>query len=225
MVVDHEKEEEFEGDLKMAKYLGPSCRLCRAEGVKLFLKGTRCHTDKCAFERKKYPPGEHKKEMRKRFSDYGFQLREKQKVRRIYGILEKQFRNYFKKAEKHTGITGENLLRLLECRLDNIIFRLGFVTTRKEARQLVNHGHFLVNNRKVNIPSYIVKKGDEIALSKKSKEIPKFKEALKLLAKKEVPAWLKLDTKVLKGQILELPSREQMEPSIQEQLIVELYSK
>ncbi len=208
----------------MARYTGPDCRLCRSEGSKLFLKGTKCST-KCTLDRRKFPPGQRKKRMRRKVSDYALRLREKQKVKRIYGILEKQFRNYFKKAEKQSGITGENLLRFLECRLDNIVFSLGLATSRDQARQLILHGHFLVNNRKVNIPSYLVRQGDEVAVKEGSRKVKLIIEARELSKEKGIPPWLRAKEKELKGEVVELPSREQMDSSIQEQLIVELYSK
>ncbi|GAW90882.1 30S ribosomal protein S4 [Calderihabitans maritimus] len=208
----------------MARYRGAVCRLCRREGEKLFLKGDRCYSDKCAIERRPYPPGQHG-QGRKKLSEFGLQLREKQKAKRIYGIMERQFRNYFEKAERQPGITGENLLRLLERRLDNVVYRLGLASSRAEARQLVRHGHFTVNDKKVNIPSYLVKPGDEIAVREKSKESPKFKEIAEAAAHKTPPAWLELNVETLKGRVLALPSREEIDVPVQEHLIVELYSK
>lgn len=208
----------------MARYRGSLCRLCRREGVKLFLKGDRCYTDKCSFERRPYVPGQHGRG-RKRLSDYGIQLREKQKVKRIYGVLERQFKRYFEMADRMGGVTGYNLLLLLERRLDNLVYRLGFANSRRAARQLVLHGHFLVNGRKVNIPSYLARKGDEIALREKSKRIRTIQEALEAVARRGVPEWLNLDKNRCTGKLLAYPSREQIPMPVQEQLIVELYSK
>lgn len=208
----------------MARYTGPVCRLCRREGLKLYLKGDRCYTDKCAIDRRGYAPGQHGA-ARKKSSEYGIQLRAKQKARRIYGVLEKQFRNYFEKAERQGGVTGENLLRLLERRLDNVVFRLGFASSRAEARQLVRHNHFLVNGHKVNIPSYLVKVGDEIVVKEKSKESPRFKEIAEAAAHKTPPAWLELDVANLTGKVVSLPSREDIDVPVEEHLIVELYSR
>ncbi len=208
----------------MARYTKTNCRLCRRENLKLFLKGERCHTEKCAYDRRNYPPGQHG-QSRKKFSDYGTQLREKQKVKRIYGILENQFRNIFKEADRQRGITGETLLALLERRLDNIVYRLGFANSRDEARQLVRHNHFLINQSKVNIPSYLVKPGDVIALREKSKKVVRVLEALEGVARRGVPQWLELDKDQMKGSMKGLPSREDITLPIQEKLIVELYSK
>lgn len=208
----------------MARYKKSVCRLCRRENLKLFLKGERCYTDKCAIDRRNYPPGQHG-QGRKKFSDYGTQLREKQKVKRLYGILENQFRNTFKEADRQKGITGETLLSLLERRLDNTIYRLGFSNSRNEARQLVRHNHFLVNQSKVNIPSYLVKPGDVIELREKSKKIVRILEALEGVARRGVPQWLELDKDQLKGNVKALPTREDITIPIQEKLIVELYSK
>ena len=208
----------------MARYIGSQCRLCRRENLKLFLKGDRCYSDKCAIDRRPYAPGEHGKS-RREFSEYGNQLREKQKVKRMYGVLEQQFRNYFKKAERKKGITGENLLIFLERRLDNVIFRLGFASSRNEARQLVRHSHFLVNEKKVNVPSYLIKPGDVIQLRDKAKNISRISEALESVARRGTPQWLELDKANLKGTVKGLPSREDLTMPIQEQLIVELYSK
>jgi len=198
--------------------------LCRRENLKLFLKGERCYTDKCAIERRNYPPGQHG-QARKKFSDYGAQLREKQKVRRLYGVLENQFRNIFKEADRRKGITGETLLALLERRLDNTVYRLGFANSRNEARQLVRHNHLLVNQSKVNIPSYLVKPGDIIEVREKSKKIVHILEALEGVARRGVPQWLELDKEQLKGNVKGLPTREEITIPIQEKLIVELYSK
>jgi len=208
----------------MARYTGAVCRLCRREGQKLFLKGDRCYSDKCAVVKRAYAPGQHGQSRRKA-SEYGIQLREKQKARRIYGILEKQFRNYFEKAERQKGVTGENLLRLLELRLDNVVYRLGFANSRVEARQLVRHGHFTVNGRRVNIPSYLVRVGDQIAVKESSKKAPKFEEISELAAHKTVPAWLEMDKEALVGKVIALPEREDIDVPIQEHLIVELYSR
>ena len=208
----------------MARYVGSECRLCRAENLKLFLKGDRCYSDKCAIDRRPYAPGQHGKS-RREFSEYGNQLREKQKVKRIYGVLERQFRNYFKKAERKKGITGENLLILLERRLDNAVYRLGFANSRNEARQLVKHSHFLVNGKRVNIPSYPIKPGDAIQLRDKSKNISGISEALESVARRGIPQWLELDKTNLRGTVKSLPSREDVTMPIEEQLIVELYSK
>ena len=208
----------------MARYSKSVCRLCRRENLKLFLKGERCNTEKCAIERRNYPPGQHGQNRRK-FSDYGSQLREKQKVKRLYGILENQFRNTFKEADRRKGITGETLLSLLERRLDNAVYRLGFANSRNEARQLVKHSHFLVNQTKVNIPSYLVKPGDIVQLREKSKKVVRILESLEGVARRGVPQWLELDKEQLKGSVKALPTREDITIPIQEKLIVELYSK
>jgi small subunit ribosomal protein S4 len=208
----------------LARYTKSVCRLCRRENLKLFLKGERCYTEKCAIERRNYPPGQHGQNRRK-FSDYGSQLREKQKVKRLYGILENQFRNTFKEADRRKGITGEILLSLLERRLDNTVYRLGFANSRNEARQLVKHSHFLVNQTKVNIPSYLVKPGDIIQLREKSKKVVRILESLEGVARRGVPQWLELDKEQLKGSVKALPTREDITIPIQEKLIVELYSK
>ncbi len=208
----------------MARYAGPVCRLCRREGAKLYLKGDRCYTNKCAIDRRGYAPGQHGQN-RKKISEYGVQLREKQKARRIYGILENQFRNYFEKAERQKGITGENLLKLLERRLDNVVFRLGFGGSRTEARQLVRHGHFTVNGKKVNIPSYLVTPGDVIEVRDKSREFNRFKELAEQAARKTPPAWLELEADQYKGKVVAIPSREEIDVPIEEHLIVELYSR
>ena len=208
----------------MARYTGSVCRLCRRENLKLYLKGDRCYSDKCAFERRSYPPGQQGKG-RSKHSDYGIQLREKQKVKRIYGVLEKQFRLYFEKAERMKGITGDNLLLLLERRMDNMVFRLGFASSRSEARQLVRHGHFLVNGRRVNIPSYLISQEETIEVREKSKKIPRIVESLGAVARRGVPPWLELDDKKMTGRVVLMPSREDLTMPIKEQLIVELYSK
>ena len=208
----------------MARYTKTNCRLCGRENLKLFLKGERCYTEKCAYDRRNYPPGQHG-QSRKKFSDYGTQLREKQKVKRIYGILENQFRNIFKEADRQKGITGETLLALLERRLDNVVYRLGFANSRDEARQLVRHNHFLINQSKVNIPSFLVKPGDVIEIREKSKKMVRVLEALEGVARRGVPQWLELDKDQMKGSMKGLPSREEITLPIQEKLIVELYSK
>ncbi|NLI11402.1 30S ribosomal protein S4 [Pelotomaculum propionicicum] len=208
----------------MAKYTESVCRLCRREGLKLYLKGDRCYTPKCAVERRAYAPGQHG-QGRKKVSEYGLQLREKQKARRMYGILEGQFRRYFEKAERQKGITGENLLRLLERRLDNVIYRLGFGSSRSESRQLVRHGHFTVNGRKVNIPSYMIRVGDVIAVRDKSKDSPRIKELLERAGDRTPPAWLELEADQARARVVDLPTREQIDAPVQEHLIVELYSR
>lgn len=208
----------------MARYTGAVCRQCRRENQKLFLKGDRCYTDKCAIERRNYAPGEAGKKRIKE-SEYRLQLREKQKTKRIYGVLEKQFHHYFDRARKMNGITGENLLILLESRLDNVVFRLGFARTRKEARQTVRHGHFTVNGRRVDIPSYQVKPGDVVAVGEKFRDLLPIKEALISSERFEVPGWLEVDIEKLSGNVLAMPVREQISGDIKEQLIVELYSK
>lgn len=208
----------------MARYTGPVCRLCRREGAKLYLKGDRCYTDKCAMERRAYAPGQHG-QRRKKVSEYGLQLREKQKARRIYGVLERQFRKYFKKAENQPGVTGENFLRLLERRLDNVVYRLGFASSRAEARQLVKHNHFLLNGHKASIPSMLVKVGDVITIRENSLKSPKFKEISESIAHKNPLAWLELDREQLIGKVLAFPTRDQIDVPVQEQNIVELYSR
>ena len=208
----------------MARYTGADCRLCRREGIKLFLKGDRCYGDKCAIERRPYPPGQAGKK-RPRDSEYRVQLREKQKTKRIYGLLEKQFRGYYTLASRQTGITGENLLRILESRLDNVVYRLGFAKSRDEARQIVRHNHIHVNGRRVNIPSYRVRPGDLVAVGPKSKDMLMIKTALIASEKIEVPGWLEVDIEKLQGTILSLPTREMIDAPVREQLIVELYSK
>lgn len=206
----------------MARYTDASCRLCRREGQKLFLKGERCYSGKCAMDKRPYAPGQHG-QGRKKASDYGLQLREKQKAKRFYGVLETQFRNYFEKAARKPGITGENLLVMLETRLDNAVFRLGMGASRKEARQLITHGHFTVNGKKVDIPSYAVKPGDVIKVKEKSFSSPKFKEMREMSV--TVPAWLSVDIDKLEGKIISYPRREEIDVPVKEQLIVELYSK
>ena len=208
----------------MARYTGPVCRQCRREGTKLYLKGDRCYSDKCAFSKRSYAPGQHG-QARKKVSEYGIQLREKQKARRIYGILEGQFRAYFDKADRQKGVTGENLLVLLERRLDNVVFRLGFGSSRNQSRQLVRHGHFTVNGRKVDIPSYLIKPGDVVAVAESSKESPLIKQMAEGLSSKTVSAWLEMSAADLSGKVLRYPTREEIDIPIQEQLIVELYSR
>lgn len=208
----------------MARYTDSTCRLCRREGTKLFLKGDRCYSDKCAVARRAYAPGQHG-QRRKKQSEYGLQLREKQKARRIYGVLERQFHKYYTKAARQKGVTGENLLIILERRLDNVVYRLGFADSRAEARTLVRHGHFTVNGRKVNIPSYQVRPGDVIAVREKSKDSPRFKEIAAAAAHRTVPAWLSANPSALEGHVLALPTREQIDVQVQEHLIVELYSR
>lgn len=208
----------------MARYIGSVCRLCRVEGTKLYLKGERCFTDKCAVERRNYAPGQHGQKRTKR-SDYGLQLREKQKVKRMYGILERQFKGYFRKAERQRGITGENLLAFLERRLDNVVYRLGFCSSRAEARQFVRHGHFLVDGRRVDIPSFLVKKDQKIQLRQKSQKNERVKNSLEASESRGIPKWLTLDAASFTGTVIDLPKREDVSAEIQEQLIVELYSK
>jgi len=209
----------------MARYRDANCKLCRREGMKLFLKGSRCLSEKCAFDRRGYAPGQHGQRGRRKGSEYGLQLREKQKVRRIYGVLEKQFSNYFEKAARRKGITGEILLQMLECRLDNMIYRLGFAPSRKAARQLVKHSHFTVDGQKVNIPSYEVRPGNVISVRESSRNLDIIHQALKDTTKGTDLDWLKLDKVKMEGQLLEVPSRTQIPVLVQEQMIVELYSK
>ena len=206
----------------MARYTGPSCRLCRREGQKLFLKGERCYSEKCALEKRAYAPGQHGQN-RKKNSNYGLQLREKQKAKRFYGLQETQFRNYFEKAAAKKGMTGANLLIMLETRLDNAVFRMGFASSRKEARQLVTHGHFTVNGKKADIPSMAVKAGDVIAVKEKSASSPKFKEIKEMTI--STPAWISIDTNKLEGKVLSMPTRDMIDTPVEETLIVELYSK
>lgn len=209
----------------MARYIEPVCRLCRQEGVKLFLKGERCFLEKCSFERRGYAPGQHGQRPRRGVSDYGIHLREKQKARRIYGMLEGQFRSLFKKAAKEKGVTGENLLWMLESRLDNIVHRLGFAPSRAAARQLVRHGHVLVNTRKVDIPSYSVRPHDVVQVAEQSKRLDLIHAALRRAGEGRIPSWLSVDKVNLSGQILERPSREDLPVDLKEHLIVEFYSK
>lgn len=208
----------------MARYTESVCRLCRRENQKLFLKGDRCYTDKCSVGRRAYAPGQHG-QSKKKLSEYGIQLREKQKAKRFYGVLESQFRKYFEMAAKKKGITGEVLLQILESRLDNVVYRMGFGNSRPEARQLVNHGHFMVNGKKVNIPSYLVKAGDVIELREKSKDLEKIKDIVDSTSGKVVPEWLTVDKENKTGKVVTLPKREDIDLPVQEHLIVELYSK
>ncbi len=208
----------------MARYTGALCRLCRREGEKLFLKGDRCYTDKCAVERRRYGPGQHGQRRRK-LSDYAIQLREKQKAKEIYGVLERQFKRYYHMAERRKGVTGTNLLQILERRLDNVVYRLGFACNRRQARQLVNHGHFMVNDRKVNIPSFLVKPGDIISVREKSKNLSVIAENVAKIEHRGIPSWLEVDTNNLSGKVVRLPTRDEIDIPVQEQLIVELYSK
>jgi small subunit ribosomal protein S4 len=210
----------------LARYRGPVCRLCRREGMKLFLKGERCHSEKCAIEKRNFVPGQHGKDRKAKLVGYGLQLREKQKMRRVYGLLETQFRNSFEKAAHQKGITGENLFASLERRLDNVIYRMGFGTSRAQARQTVRHGHIQVNGRKVNIPSFEVKVGDEVAVRESSKENPTILSARDATAHAPSPGWMDVDRENLRGKITGLPKRDELvQIPINEQLIVELYSK
>jgi small subunit ribosomal protein S4 len=208
----------------LARYLEASCRLCRREGMQLYLKGDRCYTDKCAIERRHYPPGQHG-QRRSKLSDYGTQLREKQKVKRIYGVLEKQFSGYFEKGERQKGVTGTNLLVLLERRLDNIVYRLGFANSRAQARQLVRHNHILVNDAKVNLPSFLVRTGDVIQVTEKGRKLAMVLDAMEAVARRGTPAWLEFNKDEAKGRVVMFPEREEITMPIQEHLIVELYSK
>jgi small subunit ribosomal protein S4 len=208
----------------VARYTAAACRLCRREGLKLFLKGERCYTDKCAIERRNYPPGEHG-QARPKFSEYSIQLREKQKLRRIYGVLEGQFGRYFAMADRAKGVTGELLLQLLERRLDSVVYRLGFSTSRSEARQLVRHGHVQVNGRKVDIPSALVRVGDAISVRERSREIARIKDALELAQRRGVPDWLEVSPEAFAGRVKALPNRADLTMPINEKLVVELYSK
>ncbi len=209
----------------MARNSEPSCRQCRREGIKLFLKGDRCYADRCAFERRPYGPGQHGQSRRKKHSDYGIQLREKQRAKLMYGVLERQFRKYFEMADRMKGVTGDNLLLILERRLDNMVYRMGFANSREQARQLVMHGHFSVNGRKVSIPSYLVRQGDTITVREKSRKIPSIIESLEAVERRGVPEWLMLEKDKFEAKMMAYPTREQLNVPIQEQLIVELYSK
>jgi small subunit ribosomal protein S4 len=208
----------------MARYTDPVCRLCRREGAKLFLKGSRCYTKKCAFERRPTPPGQHGVRRRK-VGEFGMQLREKQKVRRVYSVLERQFKNYFDAAEARPGVTGENLLRMLELRLDNVVYRMGFATSRAQARQLVGHGHFSVNGRPTNIPSFQLKPGDRVEVRQTRTSRDPFKTAKETLRSHQGPEWLSVDAATLAGTVAELPRRDQMPLDLNEQLVVEFYSR
>ncbi len=209
----------------MARYRGAVCRQCRREKIKLFLKGDRCYSDKCAFERRAFPPGQHGQARMRKESDYSIQLREKQKVRRAYGMLEGQFRRYFEQAERAKGVAGENLLVLLERRLDNVVFRLGFASSRTQGRQLVKHSHVLINGKKVNIPSFFVSVNDVISIREKSRKIEAITDSLEAVARRGIPNWLELDQTNFSGKAKAMPERQDITMPIQEQLIVELYSK
>ncbi len=209
----------------MARYRGSVCRICRRENLKLFLKGDRCFSDKCAFDRRGYPPGQHGKRRGRKTSDYGIQLREKQKVKKMYGLTEKQFRIFFGRANRQKGVTGTNMLILLERRLDNVVYRLGFVNSRNQGRHFVRHNHFLVNGKRVNIPSYEVREGDIIQLNEKSKEVKIIQDAFDAVVRRGIPQWLELEKENAKGTVKSFPVREDITMPIQEQLIVELYTK
>ena len=209
----------------MARYKGASCRLCRRENLKLFLKGDRCYGDKCGFERRAYAPGDHGQKRAGKYSDYRVQLREKQKVKRIYGLLEKQFRGHYFRADRQKGITGTNLLRMLESRLDNVVYRMGFAASRNQARQLVRHNHFMVNGRKVNIPSCLIKPGDQIEVKEKSRKSPPILGAMETVVRRGIPDWIEVEKEKFRGTLKALPNREDLTMPIQEQLIIELYSK
>jgi small subunit ribosomal protein S4 len=209
----------------LARNLDPKCRQCRREGEKLFLKGEKCFTDKCAIEKRNFPPGQHGQRRNQRLSDYGVQLREKQKLRRIYGILEGQFRSYYAEADRQKGITGENLLQLLECRLDNVAYRMGLGASRTEARQIVRHNSILVNGKRVNIPSYQVKPGDTVQVAEAAKNQLRIKGALAAAEQRGFPEWLEVDVKALKGTFKAKPQRDELPATINESLVVELYSK
>ena len=208
----------------MGRYTGPACRLCRREGIKLFLKGAKCYTDKCPLEKRNYPPGQHGRR-RAKISEYGLRLREKQKLKRIYGVSEKQFKRYFEMAEKQKGLTGENLIKLLERRLDNVVYRMGFATSRRDARQLIAHGHVVVNGRKVDIPSYLVKPGDVIEIREKSKDLERIKQAVELSEFRGAPSWIEVDYENLRGVFKAVPERSEVQIPVNETLIVEFYSK
>ncbi|WP_040198020.1 30S ribosomal protein S4 [Candidatus Soleaferrea massiliensis] len=208
----------------MARYTGAVCRLCRREGQKLFLKGTRCHTDKCAITRREYAPGQHG-QGRKKVSEYGIQLRAKQMARRYYGVLESQFSKYFDMAERKQGMAGENLLRILESRLDNVVYRLGLASSRKEARQLVRHEHFTLNGKKVNIPSILLREGDVVAVAQKSRNSEKIKAVVEAFGSRPIPEWLDYDSNAMQGKVVRMPNREEIDLEVEEHLIVELYSK
>ena len=209
----------------MARYVGPVCRLCRREGMKLFLKGERCYGEKCAIERRNVPPGQHGKGRKAKLIGYGLQLREKQRVKRMYGVLERQFRRYFETADRKKGITGEILLQLLESRLDNVVYRLGFATSRAQARQLIRHGHFLVNERRADIPSYLLRAGDRVIVKPSSAKNPAIQYAREEVKGRGIPEWMEVDGSGASGRLVAVPTREQLGLPVQEQLIVELYSK
>lgn len=209
----------------MARYIGPVCRLCRREGIKLFLKGERCYGEKCAIEKRNFVPGQHGKARKAKLAGYGLQLREKQRVKRIYGVLENQFRRYFEAADRRRGITGELLLQSLECRLDNVVYRIGFSTSRAQARQLVRHGHFSVNGRKVDIPSYRVREGDMVGVRDRSQKTAAVQHAMTEVKGRGIPEWLELRAEQMTARVVSLPTRAQINLPVQEQLIVELYSK
>ena len=209
----------------MARYVGPVCRLCRREGMKLFLKGERCYGEKCGIEKRNVPPGEHGKTRKARLVGYGLQLREKQKVKRTYGVLENQFRRYFEAADRQRGITGERLLQLLERRLDNVVYRLGLATSRPQARQLVRHGHFLINGRRTDVPSYSVHEGDVVSVRAKSAKNLSIQHAMEEVKGRGIPEWLTFEAETMAGRIASMPTRAQINLPVQEQLIVELYSK
>ncbi len=212
----------------MAKYIGPVCKLCRREGEKLFLKGDRCFSPKCSFDKRDYAPGQHGRNMsrrKKRESDYGIQLRAKQRARRVYGVFERQFSRYFKVASQRRGLTGLNLLQILESRLDNVVYRMGFASSRSEARLMVTHGHFVVNGRRTDIPSMLLKDGDELAVREISRKKTYFKSLGDLVEKRNLPAWLERDAKTLAGKVGRLPERAEIDGSLNEQLIVEYYSR
>ena len=209
----------------MARYTGPVCRLCRREGTKLFLKGTKCSSDRCPIEKRNFPPGQHGKDRKAKIVGYGLQLHEKQKAKRMYFTLEGQFRTYYEKASRNPGVTGELLIQQLECRLDNVAFRLGFAVSRRQARQVVRHGHVTVNGRKVNIPSYQVRVGDEIAIHESAKKLVIIEQGVQYAASNPVPVWLEANFENMSGRVLSLPKRKDVAMPINEQLIVELYSK
>jgi len=209
----------------MARYIGAVCRLCRREGMKLFLKGERCYAEKCAIEKRNTPPGQHGKARKAKLAGYGLQLREKQRVKRIYGVLENQFRRYFEAAERQRGITGELLLQKLECRLDNVVYRIGFATSRAQARQLVRHGHFTINGKRADIPSMLVREGDIVGVQARSQKNAHVLHAIEEVKGRGIPEWLSFLPEQMAGRIVSLPSRAQINLPVQEQLIVELYSK
>ncbi|MEA3416773.1 MAG: 30S ribosomal protein S4 [Thermodesulfobacteriota bacterium] len=209
----------------MARFTGSVCRLCRRENLKLFLKGDRCYSDKCAFDRRSYPPGQHGQRRGRKSSDYGIQLREKQKIKRMYRLSEKQFHLFFERAERQRGITGTNLLTLLERRFDNVVYRLGFVNSRAQGRQFVKHNHFLINGKKVNIPSFLIKIGDVIEIREKSRKMQVIGDSLDAVVRRGIPQWLDLDKDKLEGIVKAFPVREDLTMPMQEQLVVELYSK